>query len=46
MNHATTTEIQELAVKNGMITMRQDGFMKALEGITTVEEVIAKATED
>jgi len=46
VNHATTTEIQELAVKNGMITMRQDGFMKALEGITTVEEVIAKATED
>jgi len=44
--HATTTEIQELAVKNGMITMRQDGFLKALEGITTIEEVISKATED
>jgi type II secretory ATPase GspE/PulE/Tfp pilus assembly ATPase PilB-like protein len=28
-----------------MITMRQDGFLKALEGITTIEEVIAKIAE-
>ncbi len=31
--------IQELAVKGGMVTMAQDGLLKALEGITTVEEV-------
>jgi len=31
--------IQELAVKNGMITMAQDGILKALDKITTVEEV-------
>jgi type II secretory ATPase GspE/PulE/Tfp pilus assembly ATPase PilB-like protein len=28
-----------------MMTMRQDGFLKALEGTTTLEEVIAKASE-
>jgi type IV pilus assembly protein PilB len=31
--------IQELAVKNGMVTMAQDGLLKALDKITTVEEV-------
>jgi type II secretory ATPase GspE/PulE/Tfp pilus assembly ATPase PilB-like protein len=31
--------IQEIATKNGMVTMAQDGLLKALEGITTVEEV-------
>lgn len=31
--------IQELAVKNGMVTMAQDGILKALDKITTVEEV-------
>ncbi|MDO8499877.1 MAG: GspE/PulE family protein [bacterium] len=31
--------IQELAVKNGMVTMVQDGLLKALDKITTVEEI-------
>jgi type IV pilus assembly protein PilB len=31
--------IQELAVKGGMVTMVQDGILKALDKITTVEEV-------
>lgn len=31
--------IQELAVKNGMVTMVQDGLLKALDKITTVDEV-------
>ncbi|MBP6859624.1 MAG: type II/IV secretion system protein [Candidatus Magasanikbacteria bacterium] len=31
--------IQDLAVKGGMVTMVQDGLLKALEKITTVEEV-------
>ena len=36
---ATTSEIQKQAVTEGMITMRQDGYLKALQGITTLEEV-------
>jgi type IV pilus assembly protein PilB len=36
---ATSNEIQRLAVSQGMITMRQDGYLKALQGITTIEEV-------
>ena len=45
LTHATTSEIQDAAVKEGMITMRQDGFLKALTGITSIEEVVSKATE-
>jgi type IV pilus assembly protein PilB len=36
-------ELKELAVKNGMVSMYQDGIIKVLEGLTTVEEV-EKAT--
>lgn len=36
---ATTNEIQRQAIAEGMITMRQDGYLKALQGITTLEEV-------
>lgn len=32
-------KIQQAAVKQGMITMVQDGLLKALDGITSVEEV-------
>jgi type IV pilus assembly protein PilB len=39
IDHATSSEIQRLAVSQGMITMRQDGYLKALSGITTIEEV-------
>jgi type IV pilus assembly protein PilB len=33
-------EIERQAIDEGMITLLQDGFMKALEGITTVEEIL------
>ena len=38
-------DIARQAVSEGMITMRQDGFLKVLEGITTVEEVLRVAEE-
>jgi type IV pilus assembly protein PilB len=40
---ATEYTVQDLAVKQGMVTMAQDGLLKALEGITTVEEVFKVA---
>ena len=39
VNRATSAEIQRLAVEQGMVTMRQDGYLKSLGGITTLEEV-------
>lgn len=35
----TTDTLQEKAIEDGMITMLQDGILKALQGITTIEEV-------
>ena len=37
--HATSAEIQRKAQEHGMVTMRQDGYLKALQGLTTIEEV-------
>jgi len=45
VSRASTEEIQHVAIRNGMITMQQDGFLKALEGITTVEEVLRVTRE-
>ncbi|MCP9454379.1 MAG: GspE/PulE family protein [Candidatus Nanosynbacter sp. P11B_S7_bin.28.1] len=39
VKRATSAEIQRMAIQQGMITMRQDGYLKALNGITTIEEV-------
>ena len=39
-------EIAELASKNGMLTMAQDGLLKALDGLTSVEEVLSVANVD
>jgi len=36
---ATSSEIQRKAQQQGMVTMRQDGYLKVLQGITTMEEV-------
>lgn len=38
-------EIENKAVEEGMITMKQDGYLKALEGITTIEEVLRVAQD-
>jgi len=38
-------EIQEEAKRQGMVTMRQDGILKVLEGITSFEEVLRVAEE-
>ncbi len=38
---AGRADIGRLAVERGMVTMQEDGIIKALCGITTIEEVIA-----
>jgi type II secretory ATPase GspE/PulE/Tfp pilus assembly ATPase PilB-like protein len=35
--------MEDIAIKNGMVLMAQDGLLKALDGITTVEEVFRVA---
>jgi type IV pilus assembly protein PilB len=39
LKRATSADIQNLARKHGMVTMREDGYLKALAGLTTIAEV-------
>ncbi len=39
VKRATSADIQRAAIVEGMVTMRQDGYLKALQGLTTLEEV-------
>ena len=43
--NSTSNDIQVEAIKEGMITMQLDGLIKALRGITTVEEVLRVTRE-
>lgn len=45
MKSATSNDIEKQAVAEGMITMRQDGYFKALDGRTSVAEVNRVAAE-
>ncbi|MBM3212649.1 type II secretion system protein GspE, partial [Candidatus Poribacteria bacterium] len=41
-----TTEIRKVARKNGMRTLREDGWLKVTRGITTIEEVRRVTAEE
>lgn len=45
LEHASSSEIENTAVDEGMITMKQDGYLKVLEGVTTLEEVLRVAQD-
>jgi type IV pilus assembly protein PilB len=45
LQHADSVTIEKQAVEEGMITMKQDGYLKVLAGLTTIEEVLRVAQE-
>lgn len=45
MNHEEAGVIQDQAIKQGMLTMYEDGLLKSTQGITTLEEVLRVTTE-
>lgn len=45
VSNSTSDVIQEEAIKEGMITMQVDGFIKALRGQTTIEEILRVTSE-
>ena len=45
ISHATANEVMRLAKTKGTVTMRQDGMLKVLSGITTIEEVNRVASD-
>jgi len=44
--NGTSEVIQQEAVKGGMVTMQIDGFIKALRGQTTIEEILRVTAEE
>jgi type IV pilus assembly protein PilB len=42
---ASSDEIQKIAEEEGMITMLEDGFIKAAQGLTSIEEVLRVSRE-
>ncbi len=45
LEHASSGTIEQTAVASGMVTMKQDGYLKVLEGVTTMEEVLRVAQD-
>lgn len=45
ISNATSNVIFQLALKQGMLTMLQDGFIKAKNGVTTIDEVLRVTKE-
>lgn len=43
LQNSPAGELEKVAVKEGMLLMKQDGYLKALEGKTTIEEVLRVA---
>jgi len=46
LKRSTSSEIQKTAEKQGMINMREDGYLKALAGLTSIAEVNRVAAAD
>ncbi len=43
LDQRPASELEKLAIQKGMKLMKQDGYLKALDGITTIEEVLRVA---
>jgi general secretion pathway protein E len=46
LKRAPTRDIRRYAIDGGMVTLRMDGWARACEGLTTVEEVLRVTQED
>jgi type IV pilus assembly protein PilB len=46
LERASATEIKQVALQQGMRTLRMNGILKAAEGITTLEEVLSNTASD
>jgi len=45
IERAPAFDVEKTAVEEGMIKLKQDGYLKVTEGITTMEEVLRVAQE-
>ncbi|MCL4367063.1 Flp pilus assembly complex ATPase component TadA [Patescibacteria group bacterium] len=45
LERASSQKIEDVSIEEGMITLKQDGYLKALEGVTALEEVLRVAED-
>lgn len=45
LQHSDSTTIEKQAMSEGMITMKQDGYLKCLEGVSTIDEILRVAQD-
>ena len=45
MKNATSEEIEEEARREGMLSMRDEGLMRAVQHVTSIEEVLRVTSE-
>ena len=45
MSNATSDDIEKQAKKEGMMTMMEDGIVKCVQGVTTIEEILRVTSE-
>ena len=46
VTNSTSEAIEVTAIQEGMLTMQHDGFIKALRGETSIEEILRATAED
>ncbi len=46
LTNASSTEIKKMATRKGMLTLRDDGALKVLQGQTTIEEILRVTQDD
>lgn len=46
VGHVTSDKLQDTAVEEGMLTMQLDGFVKALRGQTSIEEILRVTAQE
>jgi type IV pilus assembly protein PilB len=44
LQNVGAAEIRDAAVDEGMLTLRMDGWMKVMKGITTLEQVVRETS--
>jgi type IV pilus assembly protein PilB len=44
MQNVGATEIKDGAIEDGMLTLRMDGWLKVIKGVTTLEQVIRETS--
>ena len=45
ISNSDSQALQDAAIKDGMVTMQTDGLVKALQGQTTLEEIMRVTSE-